>query len=350
MKIRTLKYHIQQGTKSLLKNRLMSLASIATVAANSFILIVSLCIVLNLDYMLEQVENNVGISVFVSSGATDDEVSLIEQEIKKIPHIKNVQYISEQDALEWAQESWGDENDILTGLEKDNPFPRSFDIALDDIKFQKDVIKFLEQLQTDMEIKLLSQRGILKNDSQAETSETSESDTTAPSDKLISKEDIKNPDYSFIGIEKIRHAQREAEILLTISTAFRIISAILILIMGVIAVVIIMNTIKLTVFIRKNEINIMKYIGATDWFIRWPFIVEGILIGLIGALIPCIICSAAYTQSIEIINEKMSFLANIAQFRPWLDLFSFIIPSALILGMTLGVLGSITSIRKHLNV
>lgn len=348
MKIRTLKYHMQEGIKSLFKNRLMSIASIATVAANAFILIISLCIVLNLDYMLEQVENNVGISIFVSSSATEEEVNSIQQEIEKIEHVETVKYISEEAALQWAQDSWGDDSDILTGLEMDNPFPRSFDITLDGVKFQKDVIKALEQLQINAEIRLLQTRGSLKTDEQAEEAQTDAS--AADQSRLISVDEIGKADYSFIGIEKIRHAQREAEILMTINTALRIISIVLILIMGVIAVVIIMNTIKLTVFIRKNEINIMKYIGATDWFIRWPFIVEGILIGLIGALIPCLICSIAYTETIELINEKMSFLMNIAQFRPWLDLFSLIIPATLILGMLLGVLGSITSIRKHLNV
>lgn len=372
MKIRTIKYHIQQGVKSLFKNSLMSLASIATVAANAFILIISLCLVLNLDYMLQQVENNVGIAVFVGDEATDDEIIEIQQGIEAINHVKNVEYVSEEDALKDAKASWGDENaDLLDGLEKDNPLPRSFDITLDSIKYQKDVITELQKLQKDTEIEMLKSRGIIKveneatKDTEDKTATTeankeaeTESDPTlgatavvsAENGQVISQDDIGKDNYRYIGIEKIRHAQKESEMLTTVNTALRIVSIILIGIMCVIAVAIIMNTIKLTVFIRKNEINIMKYVGATDWFIRWPFIIEGLLIGLIGSLIPSLICMVSYSKIVELINSKLSFLLNIAQFKSGSELFSLIIPLTLLLGMLLGALGSITSIRKHLNV
>lgn len=353
IKIRTFKYHIEQGLKSIWKNRLMSAASIATVAANAFILIVSLCLVLNLDYMLEQVENNVGISVFISNDTTEEELAAIQKKISEIDYVKSVDYVSPEDALKWAENSWGSDNDILTGLEADNPFPRSFDITLEGVKYQKEVIDSLERLQINTEKELLAARGLLKTETAPENEAASEIETApqnTEAQNLISENEIGKEEYKFIGIEKIRHAQREAEMLITINTALRIVSIILILIMGVIAVTIIMNTIKLTVFIRKNEINIMKYIGATDWFIRWPFIVEGIIIGLIGALIPCLICSLCYAKIISVTNEKMSFLTNIAQFKSGFDIFSVIIPVTLILGMFLGTLGSITSIRKHLNV
>lgn len=371
MKIRTIKYHIQQGIHSLFKNRLMSLASIATVAANAFLLIISLSLVLNLDYMLQQVENTVGIAVFVSDEATDDEIIDIQQGIQAIEHVKNVEYISKDDALEEAKNSWGDENaDLLNGLENDNPFPRNFNISLDSVKYQKDVISALQKLQKDTEIEMLKSRELIKieNDATKETADTENSEntsqnetasdptlkatavTSAENGKLISQEDIGKNNYSYIGIEKIRHAQKESEMLTTINTALRIISIILIAIMCIIAVAIIMNTIKLTVFIRKNEINIMKYVGATDWFIRWPFIIEGLLIGLIGSIIPCLICMISYSKIIDLINSKLTFLTNTMQFKSSPDLFSLIIPITLILGMSLGALGSITSIRKHLNV
>lgn len=370
MKFRTIKYHIQQGIHSLFKNRLMSLASIATVAANAFILIISLCLVLNLDYMLEQVESTVGISVFIGDDATDEELQDISNAIKEIEHIKNVEYISETDALNQAKEEW--DSDILAGLENDNPLPRSFEITLDNVKNQKSVVEALKEKQLEIEKEMLKSRELIKVDNEATAdTENSTSDTVsegetqaaaaAPSKgatavtlaengSLITEEDIGKDNYRYIGIEKITHAQKESEMLTTFNTALRIISIVLILIMCAIAVAIIMNTIKLTVFIRKNEINIMKYVGATDWFIRWPFIIEGLLIGLIGSLIPALICFVCYSRSIELINEKMSFLSNIAQFRSAGSLFSLIIPLTLALGMCLGALGSITSIRKHLNV
>ncbi|MBR1738458.1 MAG: FtsX-like permease family protein, partial [Firmicutes bacterium] len=152
------------------------------------------------------------------------------------------------------------------------------------------------------------------------------------------------------GIENIRHMQEETEILIMISTAMRVASVILVLVMCLVAIAIIMNNIKLTVFIRKNEISIMKYVGATDWFIRWPFMIEGLIIGLVGALIPLIICAAGYKELLVMINTEMAMLTSIAEFKEAGELFSVIAPVTLILGMALGALGSITSMRQYLDV
>jgi cell division transport system permease protein len=110
-----------------------------------------------------------------------------------------------------------------------------------------------------------------------------------------------------------------------------------------------MNTIKLTVFIRKSEINIMKYVGATDWFIRWPFVIEGIVIGLIGAVIPCVVCWLGYDGMISYISSY-DFLSSIAQLKSASDIFFTIAPIALVIGVLLGVIGSISSLERHLNV
>lgn len=114
--------------------------------------------------------------------------------------------------------------------------------------------------------------------------------------------------------------------------------------------VIIVNTIKISVFTRKTEINIMKYVGATDWFIRWPFIIEGVLIGLLGALIPMLIAWPAYAKSISMIYDFFPIIKNMVTFRESSEIFSILLPFALIFGILLGVIGSVTSIRKHLKV
>lgn len=349
MRFRTIKYQIEQGVNGLLKNRLMALASIATVGACAFILIISLCIVINLDHILEQFETTVGITVFLGEEVTDEEVESIKNSIEEIENIKTINFVSEVDALEWAKEKWGDDSDILEGLELDNPLPRSFEIMLDGIKYQKNVINQLEVLQLSFENEMLKNHGLIETVVDSEEQEI----TTVSSNEAAADEDaprIGEKGYKFLGIEKIRHAQKESQVLMTINTTLRIVSVVLILVMCVVSIGIITNTIKLAVFIRKNEINIMKYVGATDWFIRFPFVIEGILIGLIGSLIPCLICWAIYSNLVKVANEKMIIMQNIASLTPSHEIFVLIVPITLILGSALGAFGSITSIRKHLNV
>jgi len=338
MKITTIKYHLKQGILAIMKNRLMSFISIATVAACAFILIITLCIVINLDYILEQIETTIGISVFIGDSVDSNQIYYLKNKILKIEHIKEVKYLSKEDALKWAENTWGESN-ILDGLENDNPFPRSFDITLDSVRYQKDVIKSLEKLQIDFENMLIN--GIFENPTGQQPVQNDNEEKTI---------DIEDKNYEFRGIEKIRHAQRESEILVTINTALRVIGLTLVTIMAVIAISIIINTIKLTVFIRKNEINIMKYIGATDWFIRWPFIIEGIIIGITGALIPSIMCWVGYNKSIEFINQKIIVLQQFANFKESNEIFLVVMPVTLFVGALIGALGSITSIRRHLNV
>ncbi len=344
MKFRTFKYHIRQGFIGLLKNRLMSVASIATVAACAIIFVVSFCIVLNLDYILEQLEDTIGISVFLGDDLTDEQVKDIQNSIEKIGHVSDVVYLSQKDALKWAEETWQNSG-MLDGLEEDNPFPRSFDISLDGVKYQKEVVTELENLQREYEIKIVSEKA------ENEFDENNKRDgVTREEYKAAKLSEIDTVNYENIGIEKITHAQKESEVLVTINTVLRVMSIILIIIMGMISVSIIMNTIKLTVFIRKNEINIMKYIGATDWFIRWPFIVEGIMIGLLGSLIPCLLCWVGYDNTINIAYEKIIVLQDLVKFKTGSEIFMFIMPVTLFLGTFLGAAGSISSIRKHLNV
>ncbi|MDE6181674.1 MAG: FtsX-like permease family protein, partial [Eubacteriales bacterium] len=122
------------------------------------------------------------------------------------------------------------------------------------------------------------------------------------------------------------------------------------LILSIISVVLIIYTIKLTVYVRKNEINIMKYVGATDWFIRWPFVVEGVIIGLIGSLISIIICVSFYGKVNELIYTNIPIVENYIEFRSTFEMFLIIGPSTLLLGSLIGIIGSVSSIKKYLNV
>jgi cell division protein FtsX len=372
MKLRTLKYHIQEGIRGIFKNGLMSFASMAIVSACIFIVITSLCMAVNIDYMLEQIESNVGIKVMFGEEPNEEQIDGVEQEIKKIPHVTDVKYYSKDDALDQAKTMFA--SDSLESLREDNPLPRSFDIKVDSISNQSSVVKALEELQESFEVTITGEAPPTEvetgTDDTTNVEETTEVETEAevvtneegyaiPAviDDGITEEttmDIPQPvmgdvDYVYRGIEKISHLQNITDALVTINIFVRVFSLILILVLSVISIGIIMNTIKLTVFIRKNEINIMKYVGATDWFIRWPFVIEGIVIGLVGAIIPCVICWIGYDGIIGIINDYR-LVQQIAQLKSASDIFGIIVPIALMIGVLLGAIGSISSLEKHLNV
>lgn len=376
MKIRSAKYHIKQGAKSITKNGLMSVASIASVTVCAFMLIISLCIAINLDIALEKVEESIGISLYLGDEVNEDEIQELLTKLKSIPNVIDVAYMSKQDALDWAKKEWGDDKDILSGLEEDNPFPRSFELSIDGAKNQKQVIKDVTNLQKEFEEKLLKDRNkeeqaiqnIIENpikesttlkqteQSTQATTQSKETKTQATSNSQsdTKAEEIKigigDKGYEYIGIEKIRHSQKESEILLAISNTVRVASIIIIIILSAISVAIIVNTIKLTVYVRKTEINIMKYVGATDWFIRWPFVIEGIIIGIIGSIIPIILCIFGYREVVDLAYERMPFVKNYIEFKDTFSMFLSIAPVTIILGTLLGVIGSVNAIKKHLNV
>lgn len=374
MKIRSAKYHIKQGAKSITKNGLMSVASIASVAACAFMLIISLCIAINLDRALEKVEESIGLSLYLGDEVTEEEIKGLFEKLEAIPNVTDVLYMSKQDALDWAKAEWGDEQDILSGLEDDNPFPRSFELSINGARNQKQVIKDVTNLQKQFEIQLVDSRNkeeqeiqnIIENplkesttvkqteQSTQVTTQSGENSTQGSTTQNSTQEDttvnIGDKDYEYIGIEKIRHSQKESDILLAINNTVRIASIIIILILAIISVAIIVNTIKLTVYVRKTEINIMKYVGATDWFIRWPFVIEGIIIGIIGSIIPIVICIFGYNEVVSLIYEKIPFVKNYIEFKDTLSMFLAIAPVTVVLGALLGVIGSVNSIKKHLNV
>ena len=356
MKLRTWKYFINQGISGIFKNGLMSFASTAIVSACIFIVILSLCIITNVNYIMQQIESEIGITLYLGEKPTQANVDSLITTLKNMPEVSEVTFISADEALEDAKDIYNTE--FLDGLKDDNPLPRSIELKLKDIKLQKLFIKKLEQLQWEFEEQIL---GIKKADTPATDSANeqvipqSQTTTAVQTSSLFTETVYANEltlgdkDYEFQGIELISHAQQLTDTLVTIDAAFKIISITLIAILSIISIGIIMNTIKLTVFVRKNEINIMKYVGATDWFIRWRFIIEGIVIGLVGAILPSIICTLGYIK-IYSLFENEYILKNIAHLKPAMDIFTVIIPISLLIGMLIGAIWSISSIRKHLKV
>lgn len=400
MKLRTWKYYISQGFRGVFKNGLMSAASIIIVSACVFTVILSLSIMVNVDYVLNQIESNVGVTVFLGNKPTDAQVKVLQKKIEEMPNVTKVTYISQQGALEKAKKMW--DTDTLDGLKEDNPFPRSLDVQVSGISHQKDVIARITKLQQEFENQIVNgevetvaetttidpaqaakaavNNAVKETGSQPTTTKTALLDkltgtvevqaegTSAtpvteglPTPATIQQENnepvtvnnapkIGDADYEYQGIESIRHAQQLTDTLMAIDAIFKIVSVVIIAILAIISIGIIMNTIKLTVFIRKNEIGIMKYVGATDWFIRWPFIVEGVIIGLIGAAIPSVISWLSYDRIVDYFNTHISVLNTLVSLKSGSEIFIVTIPVALLVGALLGAVGSITSVRKHLRV
>ncbi|MDR1664701.1 MAG: permease-like cell division protein FtsX [Clostridiales bacterium] len=299
MKFRTLSYYLREAARNLIKNRLMSVASILTVASCILIVSVFYCLAANVDFFLGQLEESIQVSVFLRDDVSVEGVQELNSRIHAIPHVVNVVYVSPDEAFEDIKAGMGNPA-LFDGLSGKDVLPRSFDVEIDDIRNQPDVINALESLSAD-------------------------------------------------GVENIRHSQELADGVRVFSDLLRVVCVVLIIILGVISIVIIINTIRITVNARKTEINIMKYVGATDWFIRWPFVVEGVLIGFLGGLIPSVACWFLYGYAVGAIPELIP-LISFVKFRPGYDIFMYLLPFDLLLGMFIGIIGSVFSVRKHLKV
>lgn len=301
MKIRSLRYYINEAFRGMIKNRLMAFASIATVASCVFMLSLSVCIVMNLNGFLRQLESTIGLTVYIEDRLDADQVNTLFEKLKALDNVRFVRYVSSDEALKNFGHGLGENSKILDGLEKDNPLPRSFNIEMHDSKLQPELITALERLKPE-------------------------------------------------GIELIRYQDYIVDVLTAISNGLGIASAVVILIFLAVSIVIITNTIRITVNSRRLEINIMKFVGATDWFIRWPFIIEGVLIGLMGSAIPLVICLTGYSRVMVIVQERIPMLQNIITFIPAVDIFQILVPICLSFGAAIGITGSVASIRKHLKV
>ncbi len=303
MKVSSLRLYIEEALKSLFRNGLMTVTSIFTVTACMFIVTVSYILAINLDYSLKQLEGTVGLSVTIKQEASTDTLNALREKILEIPHVETVDYVDADTALVQYAESFGEYADMVLSFRNNNPLPRSFVIHLDDTKYQPQVI-----------------------------------------DTLMAQ------DYSDAGIKTVRHAKQATEMLIGVNNVIRIISISMIILLAFLSVVIIMNTVKLTVNNRKNEIFIMKYVGATDMFIRAPFVIEGIIIGLVGAAIPIVLCWIGYTPAINAFYGYSPLLLELVKFQTAVKLFPLFVPLGILLGAFIGSLGSIVSVTRYLDV
>lgn len=297
MKLRTIKYYIYEAIRSVIYNRFMSVASIFAVASSIFIVAIFYIIGANVEYFMNQLEAQMGMAVRIDETISQADKERLRTRILQIAHVADVVFVSKDEALDSMEDVFGEP--ATAGLRIDNPLRDSFHVELTNLIFHDEVERALLNLRP---------YGVAHVDSHAEMART----------------------------------------LAALSTIVNYITIILILILAGISIIIITNTIRITVNARKTEINIMKYVGATDWFIRWPFVLEGMIIGFLGGAVPALVCLFGYGRVVGAINS-LPMLTWI-NFMPEDHIMTYVFPLSLILGVTIGLLGSITSVKKHLKV
>ena len=321
MRISTVGYVGKQGVKSIWRNKMFSLASIATMSACIFLFGLFFSIVLNLQYIVKSAEEGVAITVFFDEDATDKQIKEIGKKLEARDEVSSVQYVSADDAWKSFQKDYFKDNESLAdGFKNDNPLANSANYQV----FMK----------------------TLKSDNSDVTSEiTGDEKTLSETQKnLVSYAE------SLDGVRKVNRSDVVANTLTSVNKLVYYVSIVIIGILLAVSIFLISNTVTTGITVRREEIAIMKYIGAKDFVVRSPFVIEGLIIGLIGALIPLAVLYFAYGRVIGYIMDKFSILNNIIAFLPVQSVYKLLLPAGLLMGVGIGFLGSFFTMRKHLKV
>ena len=294
--IRNVKYFIVQGFKGLVSNSLMTLASIGIVIASLVIFGFFLLLGMNLNAVGDQIEEQCQINVYMPNDMDRDHVREIGSKLSELDYVKEpVLYTKEERLQNYKESSYQEQAEVIDTLEMDNPLRDAYILTLTDPTKAETVAAAAAQIE---------------------------------------------------GVEKVVNRQDIIQQILSITNTVQHVSVWLLVILAAIAIFIISNTIKLGMFARRKEINIMKFVGATDWFIRWPFIIEGMLLGAVGALAASAIVMLGYGSVFDTIQEYMGTI----QLYTAKDVMDIVIGTFLAMGMIIGMTGSAMSIRRHLHV
>ena len=302
MRFSTFLYSVKQGMKNIGRNKMFSLASIATMAACIFLFGIFFSVVTNFKTMVKTAEEGVAVTVFFEKGIEQDKIDEIGKEIKKRPEVAKYDFVSADEAWkDFQKEYFKGNKEAAEGFEEDNPLANSshYEIYLNDVSMQKALVTYLKGLD---------------------------------------------------GVREVHQSEVAANTLSDLNSLIGYISAGIILILIAVPVFLISNTIRTCISVIREEIAIMKLIRATDLFVRAPFIVEGVMIGLIGSVLPLILLYFVYSSVITYVSEKFVFLSSMLNFLPVGQVFRVLVPVALLLGVGIGFLGSRVTTKRHLNV
>ena len=298
MKYNIFGYLIGEGFSNVFKNKKSTGASLMIMCATMIIFGIFLILGENINHFVDEIKSEQGFQVFLNKDATDEEIQKVGEEIKALDGVSTAEYKDKEYALNTMKEKLGDRAELIEGYGPDY-FPPSYVVTLTDLNMSKDV-----------------QNKIMK----------------------------------FDNVTKITSSDQTVSTLLGLARGIKLVTGIILTLLIVISIFIISNTIKLTVHARRKEISIMKYVGATNNFIRWPFIVEGMIIGIFASVISIVIVGGAYSLLAEqAVNAQFMQAINMSLVG-FKDMISSIIFVYMLLGIGIGALGSVISMRKYLKV
>ena len=302
MRISTFWYCVKQGVKNICRNIWFSLASIATISACIFLFCMFFSIMVNVQHVVTIAETTVGITVFFDENLSESQIQMIGDEIAKRPEVASMEFTSEEEAWEIMKDDYFEGlEELADGFEEDNPMAgsSSYQIFLNDISLQSQFVAYLENLD---------------------------------------------------GVRRVNYSNSAAAGLTSFNTVVGLLSVVIIGVLLCVSVFLISNTINVAAAFRRNENQIMRYIGATDGMIRAPFVVEGVIIGILGAVIPLCFMFYLYHQTILYMQDRFQILSGIFQFLPLETIFPYMAVTAMLLGLGIGFFASFFTIRKHLKV
>lgn len=299
MRFNIIGYLIRDGLQNVFKNRKSTISSLTIMCATMLVFGIFFLIGENVNYIINTVEQAQGIEVFINNDTTEEEIAELGEKIRAIEAVNKVEYVTKEQALNRLKERLKDQSYVLEIYEKNNILPTSYIVTLTDLAKSKEV---QEQIMT------------------------------------------------FEHVKEITSSDQTISTLLKIANGIRIGTGVFLIFLIIISVFIISNTIKLSVHSRRKEISIMKYVGATNSFIRWPFIIEGIVIGIMAALLSILIIGLLYNVVAgKIMESSVVALINISLLS-FSEMFNLIIIVYMALGIGVGILGSAISMRKYLEV
>ena len=315
MRPSTIWYTLKQGIKNIKRNWMFSLASIITMAACIFLLGIFFSIVNNVNNVAHKVEQEVPITVFFDEGTTNKQIKAIGKKIKERPEVEKIEFTSADEAWGEFKEIYFQGSEAADGFKDDNPLANSdnYEVYMKTTDNSQDLIARSKSLSS-------------------------------------TQQDLVKFAQSLDGVSKVNKSDVVANTLSSVNMLVAYISIAIIAILLGVSIFLISNTVTMGITVRKEEIAIMKYIGAKDFVVRSPFVIEGLIIGIFGAAIPLGLLYVLYDKAVSYVMERFSILKNIIDFLPVNVVYTYLLPIGLIMGIGIGFLGSFFTVRKHLRV
>ena len=316
MRPSTIWYTLKQGIKNIKRNWMFSIASILTMAACIFLVGVFYSLVTNVDNIAQKVEQEVPVTVFFDEGTTEEQMQEVGNLIQARPEVERVEFESAEQAWEDFQKDYfGDNPELAEGFKDDNPLANSdnYEVYMKTTDNNQDLIARSKSLSS-------------------------------------TQQDLVKFAQSLDGVSKVNKSDVVANTLSSVNMLVAYISIAIIAILLGVSIFLISNTVTMGITVRKEEIAIMKYIGAKDFVVRSPFVIEGLIIGIFGAAIPLGLLYVLYDKAVSYVMERFSILKNIIDFLPVNVVYTYLLPIGLIMGIGIGFLGSFFTVRKHLRV